>query len=472
MSMISTLLTPLRQRILSRQEGYPLIGQLPQALIDPLNTIVNTVRARPGRVATLQLGPYKVYLVSEPDQVAEVLSDSGRRFGKQGSMWNPLRRLFGEGLVTAEGETWMRNRRMMQPIFVTRQLTALSHHVHQVVEDEAATLLPVAERGDPVDIRPLMMRLTQQVLVRTLFGSSGSHRTADSIGDAVMEAFRLLSVRLFLYFLPNWTPLPGEFALRQAIRVIDDGVAALLHERRQKPGAPADLMSLLLEARDEETKTGMDDQQLRDEMVVLLSAGTETTANTLTWLWYLLDRHPDVDRRVRAELGSVLGDRPPTFEDLQQLVYTKMVIQETLRLYVPGWILPRGTLDDVHLGGCHIPKGSALLLCTYATHHDPRWWKDPERFDPERFTPEEVALRPRYAFYPFGGGQRQCIGMQFAYIEALYAIAILARKFRFRLVSPKPIQPGVATTLKPQTEMKMYVSLAEPPQRARMTRRA
>ncbi|HEX2573471.1 MAG TPA: cytochrome P450 [Polyangia bacterium] len=466
MSMTSTLLAPLRQRILSRQQGYPLVGQLPQVMADPLHTILNIVRAHPGQVATLRLGPANVYLVSEPDQVAEVLSDSGRRFGKQGSMWNPLRRLFGEGLLTAEGDPWMRTRRMMQPIFVSKALAALSHHVLQVVEDEAAALQPAAERGDPIDLRPRMMHLTQQILVRTLFGTSGD--IADQVGDAIMEAFRLLSVRIFLYFLPNWTPLPGEFALRRVIRVIDNGVAALLGERRQKPGAPSDLMSLLLEARDEETKTGMNDRQLRDEMVVLLIAGTETTANTLTWFWYLLDQHPDVDRRVRAELDAVLGDRPPTLEDLQKLTYTKMVLQETLRLYVPGWILPRGARDDVDLGGRRIPKDAAVLLCAYATHHDARWWKDPERFDPERFTPEEVARRPRYAFYPFGGGQRQCIGMQFAYIEALYAVAILARKFRFRSVSQSPAEPEVATTLKPPDHLKMSISLAEPPQRARV----
>jgi cytochrome P450 len=472
MSITSMLFSPLRQHIVSHPDGYPLVGQLPQVLADPLNTVGSAVRARPGEVATLKLGPYTVYLVSEPEHVAEVFGDSGRRFGKQGSMWNPLRRLFGEGLVTAEGETWLRNRRMMQPIFVSRQLNELSNLVLKVIEDEADSLMPAAERGEPVSLRPRMMRLTQRILAQSLFGASSSPEQADQLGDAIIEAFRLLGARLFLYFVPNWVPLPGEFALRRVIRAIDESAAAIVREHRANSGGLADLLSLLLNARDEETKTGMTDRQLRDEMVVLLVAGTETTANTLTWMWYLLDQHPDVERRVRAELDEVLGDRRPTVDDIPHLVYTKMVVQETLRLYVPGWILPRGAIEDVTLGGCHIPKGSALLLCAHATHHDPRWWKDPYRFDPERFTPEEVARRHRYAFYPFSGGQRQCIGMQFAYMEALFAVATMLRRFRFRRVSDHPVVPEVATTLKPQHDMQMYVSLTEPQLRSRLASRA
>lgn len=467
----TSVFASLRQHLLSRRRGYPLVGQLPQTLLDPLPTIVETAHSRPGEVAILRLGPAPIYLVSEPEQVQEVLSDSGRRFGKGGSMWEPLRRLFGSGLVIADGEHWLRNRRIMQPVFVSRQMTALGDLVIQVVEDTAARLVPYAERGAQLDVGGEMMRLTQHTLVRALFGASGLSGKGDSIGDAILEAFRIISIRLFVSFLPKWVPLPGESALRRAIQTIDEGVFWLLGERRKNPGESSDLLSLLLAARDNETQTGMTDQQLRDELVVLLVAGNETTAHTMTWLWYLLDQHPEVDRRLRAELDEVVGDRTPTIEDVPKLGYMKMALQETLRLYPPGWMLPRGANEDVTLGATTIPRGSKILVCTYATHHDPRWWNDPERFDPERFDPKEVASRPRYTYYPFGGGPRQCIGMQFALLEAQLITAILAQKFRFRLVPGHPVSPRIATTLKPSHGMQMHISLVESASNSRVALR-
>lgn len=466
MSKKSAPSAPAHEPLLSRPNGYPLVGHLPQALADPLRTIVGAAHSRPGEVAPLRLGPVTVHLVSEPEQVQEVLSDNGRRFAKGGSMWEPLRRLFGAGLVTADGEVWLRNRRMMQPIFVSRQMTALGDLVIQVVEHTTAQFLPDAERGAQIDVGAAMMRLTQQTLVRALFGT-GLPEKGDAIGEAILEAFRILSVRLFFYFLPKWLPLPGDAALRRAIRTIDEGVTWLLRERRENPEERTDLLSLLLAARDNETQTGMTDQQLRDELVVLLVAGNETTAHTLTWLWYLLDQHPEVDRRLRAELDEVVGDRTPTVADVPRLGYMKMVLQETLRLYPPGWILPRAAVEDVTLGTSTIPKGATVLVCAYATHHDPRWWENPEHFDPERFDPKVVAERPRYTYYPFGGGPRQCIGMQFALLEAQLITAILARKFRFRLAPGHPVAPGVATTLKLRHGMQMHISLAAPAPSAR-----
>ncbi|HEX2572035.1 MAG TPA: cytochrome P450 [Polyangia bacterium] len=470
-SKTSALLDPLRQRLLSRPKGYPLVGQLPQALADPLHTIVQAALSRPGEIATVRLGPATIYLVSEPEQVQEILSDSGRRFAKGGSMWEPLRRLFGSGLVTADGEEWLRNRRVMQPIFVSRHITVLGDLVLQVVEETAARLQPYAERGAKIDLGAEMMLLTQQTLVRALFGASGLPGKAESVGAAILEAFRILSTRLFVYFLPKWVPLPGDTVLERAIRTIDEGVFWLLSERRNDPADHSDLLSLLLAARDNETQTGMTDRQLRDELVVLLVAGNETTAHTMSWLWYLLDQHPEVARRLRAELDEVLGDRAPTVADLPKLNYMKMVLQETLRLYPPGWILPRAAKEDVTLGGRSIPKGSTVLVCTYATHHDPRWWDNPEHFDPERFAPEAVARRSRYTYYPFGGGPRQCIGMQFALLEAQLITAILARRFRFRLSPGHPVAPGVATTLKPRHGMQMYISLPQPESNARVAMR-
>lgn len=455
--MLTTLVDDLRASFSSRTQRYPLVGQLPQILVDPLRCVASAARARPGEVAVLRVGPYPIYVVSHPDHVQRVLTDSGRIFSKRGSMWEPLRRLFGAGILTSNGEPWLKSRRMTQPLFASRNLAALAEIMIDVVEESAEALEPPAARGVEVDMSAEMMRLTQRILVKTLFDTSALPGKSDEISDAILEAFRILSVRLFLFFLPSWVPMPGEAALARAIRTIDDGILRLLREHRARTGGRPDLLSLLLGAVDVETQERMTDRQIRDELVTLLIAGTETTANTMTWLWYLLDRHPDVERRLRAEHAEVFGAARTTLPDLERLTYTKQVIQETLRLYPPGWMLPRAVHEEVTFGDTRIPEGSTVLVCPYATHHDPTLWKDPERFDPERFSPDESASRPRYAYYPFGGGPRQCIGNQFAILEAQIIVAALARRFRFQLVPGRPVEPGVATTLKPRHGVQMYI---------------
>jgi cytochrome P450 len=293
-----------------------------------------------------------------------------------------------------------------------------------------------------------------------MFSTSINHQEVKTLGTAIREAFRAINVRMFLYFLPQRIPLPGERAFRRAISTIDGAIFRIVSERRRRGDAQNDILSLLLHARDAETGTGMDDRQVRDELVTMFVAGSETTALVMTWLWYVLDRYPEVDRKLRKELGTVLGGRAPTFADLAKLEYTKMVLMETMRLYPPAWFLPRFTKDNAVIGGYSVPAGSPILMSPYVTHRDPAFWEHPDTFAPERFTPERSARRPRYAYLPFGGGPRQCIGIQFSLMEAQIITAIFAQRFRLRVIPGHRVVPHSATTLRPRGGLPMTLARA------------
>lgn len=238
--------------------------------------------------------------------------------------------------------------------------------------------------------------------------------------------------------------------MSQAIRESDAVVYHIIHDRRRSDTDRGDLLSMLLAARDEETGEGLSDKELRDEVQTFLGAGNETTAVTLAWAWYLLSRHPEVDRKMRAELSTVLNGRVPTFADLPQLRYTRMIIDETLRLYPPAWAMARSTIGEDEIGGYHIPAKALVILSPYVTQRRPDFWPNPEGFDPEHFTAERSADRPRYAYFPFGGGPRQCIGNEFALMEATFVLATVAQRYRLHLVPGHPVEPYPIFTLRPR----------------------
>jgi cytochrome P450 len=305
------------------------------------------------------------------------------------------------------------------------------------------------------------------VILETMFGKGIDRHETDRLGAELRVAFKAMNLRSFLYFLPEWFPLPGDGRYRAAISTIDEAMFRLVRARRASGADRDDLLSLLLRARDDEKGDGMDDRQLRDELVTMFAAGQDTTANTMTWLWYTLDRHPDVERRLRAEVEGVLGNRRPTFDDVARLVYTKQVIQEVMRLYPPAWMFARFADGDAVIGGHRIPSGAVLLLSPFVTHRDPGLWPDPDRFDPERFTPERSAGRPRYAYYPFGGGPRQCIGNHFAMMEAQLIAAMMVQRLRPKLVSRQPVSPSSVGTLKPRNGIRMTLDAAPARESAR-----
>jgi cytochrome P450 len=289
-----------------------------------------------------------------------------------------------------------------------------------------------------------------------MFGASLQPGQAKSLGQAIVDAFRALNIRMFFSAFPEWLPLPGELTLRRAVAMIDDAILGLVRDRRKSREKRGDLLSLLISARDEETQMGLDDRQLRDELVTFFVAGNETTAIAMSWLWYVLDRHPEVDRKVRAEVDSVLGGRRPEAADLNALPYSKMLILEVLRLYPPAWFLPRVTEEADSICGYPVPAGATILLNQYGAHRHPSFWEKPSVLDPERFSPERSADRHRYAFFPFGGGPRQCIGNMFAIMESQVILAMMLQRFRPRLTPGHPeVRPRSATTLRPHPALRM-----------------
>jgi cytochrome P450 len=346
----------------------------------------------------------------------------------------------------------------MQPLFSAGHLAALTDAMVDVIDRELCRL--VARGAEAVEMGREMNAMTLRVFCETLLGQGLDRRETDRLGEALEVGLKGSTLRMFLYFLPARVPLPDERRYRVALAAIDEAMLRIVRARRAESTPRHDMLSLLLRARDEDTGEGMDDRQLRDELVTMFIGGKDTTATAMTWLWYVLEQNPEVERRLRAEVASELGDRRPTFDDLARLSYTKRVIQEVMRLYPPAWMFPRFAGEEAIVDGHRIHKGSPLLLSPFVSHRDPAFWPDPEVFDPERFTPERSAERPRYAYYPFGGGPRQCIGNHFGMMEAQLITAMMAQRLRPRLVPGHRVVLEGGGTLKPRHGMKMTLGVA------------
>jgi cytochrome P450 len=299
-----------------------------------------------------------------------------------------------------------------------------------------------------------MMGLTLGIVGQALFSIDLSHE-ANVVGQSVTTLVKLFGDYIYAPFPPLGVPTPRNRHLQTAIHELETVVSGIISERRADSTDHGDLLSMLLLMRDEETGEGMSDHQVRDEVMTLLLAGHETTANTLTWTWYLLSQHPEIESRLHAELRTGLGGNAPTVEQLPTLPYSAMVLQEALRLYPPVWILSRKALADDELGGCSIPKGSMVIVSPFATHRHPGFWEQPEVFDPERFTADRVAARHHFAHVPFGGGPRKCIGSSFALMEAQLVLATVAQHYRLRLIPGALVAPEAKITLRPRYGMPM-----------------
>jgi cytochrome P450 len=308
----------------------------------------------------------------------------------------------------------------------------------------------------PVDVADEMMRITRTVVLRALLGAD-----LGPYAHLVDDAWKVMNEHIgesFWSMLPiDRLPTPRQRRFRRARAVLQSAVDHIIAERRRGGSNRGDLLSMLMNARDEETGEAMTDQQLRVEVTTFLLAGQETTSLALTWTWYLLSQHPAARLRVEAELDRALGDRPPAFEDLPNLSYTRMVIDEAMRLYPPAWGFSRQALDDDELGGYHLPRGWLAFVIPYVLHRLPAYWEEPERFEPERFTPERAAARPKFVYIPFGVGPRQCIGNHFAVLEAHLVVATIAQRFRLHLTPGHRAEPWPLITLRPRYGMPMFI---------------
>jgi cytochrome P450 len=396
-----------------------------------------------GDIVTMRYYNFRVYFVSHPDFIEQVLVTHNRKFMK-GRILRKNRRLFGDGLLTSEGDFWLRQRRLAQPAFHRGRVGSYADTMVRYAD----RLVAEWKDGDERDIHAEMMRLTLQIVAKTLFDADVD-REARQVGHALEAIMELNSDFRKLMLTPNWLPTPRNIRAAIATRRLDKIIFRFIEERRTSGKDTGDLLSMLLAARDEDGSR-MTDQQLRDEAITIFLAGHETTANALSWTWMLLSQNPAVEAKLHAELDSILAGRTPSLDDLPKLPYTGHVITESMRLYPPAWGMARVAIEDVEIGGYPIPKGCGVSLAQWVVHRDARWFEAPEEFRPERWEADLLKRLPRFAYFPFGGGPRQCIGNNFAVMEAGLLLAAIAQRFRIRLVAGHPVVPMPSITLRPR----------------------
>jgi len=406
-----------------------------------------------GDIAYFKLGVQDAYFLNHPDLIKEVLVTNTQHFMK-GLALQRAKRLLGQGLLTSEGEFHRRQKRLAQPAFHRARIAAYG----KSMVDYAARMRERWQDGATLDISEEMMRLTLAIVGRTLFDAD-VESDAVEVGQAmsvVMELFNTITIPFFE--LLQRLPLPQLRRFEKARDKLDKIVFRMIEERRSSGEDRGDLLSMLLLAQDEEGDGGqMTDAQLRDELMTIFLAGHETTANALTWTWYLLSQNPDAEAKLHAEVGEVLGGRLPTVTDVPSLVYTEHVLAESMRLYPPAWALGRMALADVEIGGYTVPQPSLVLMSQFVMHHDVRYFPEPNRFDPERWTTEAREQRPQFSYFPFGGGPRRCIGEGFAWMEGILLLATIAQQWQMRLVPDQVIALRPVITLRPKFGMRMIV---------------
>lgn len=403
--------------------------------------------ARYGDVTEIRSRLRHIVLLNHPDDIRRMLVTEQRKFVK-GEGLDRVKPLLGEGLLTSNGEFHLRQRRLVQPALHRERLAGYG----KVMLDYAERRQADWEDGQTLDIHDEMMHLTLAIAGRTLFDVD-VERDAHEVAEALELQLKMFSYAVLpLGQLLEYAPVPWVRRLHRARRRVDEVIARMIAERRRDGADRGDLLSMLLQAQDELGHTGgMTDRQVRDELVTLILAGHETTANALTWSWYLLSKHPAVEAKLHAELEQVLGHRAPTVADLPNLTYTRMVLAESMRLFPPAWIMERKSVQEFEAGGYTFPAGTMVLASQYLVHRDPRWWPEPERFNPERWSdPAAEASRPKFAYFPFGGGTRICVGEHFAWMEGTLVLASIAQRWRVRYEKAEAPVPEPSVTLRPR----------------------
>ncbi len=434
--------------------GKETLRVLPQLRSDPIGFLTRMAREYGGlvRVPTPALD---LYLVAKPETIKHVLITNQRNYIK-GSSVDVARPLIGKGLASSDGDLWRKQRTLMQPAFHRKRLASLGKLMADTVAESLTHWEEPIAKGEPIELTTEMMRLTLRVIVRTMFSTDVS-RDIDRLSEAfaaVLAGINQQSFRADL--LPKWLPSLQKFRMNRALKVLDRAVFEMI-ERRRASGEPrGDLLDLMLRSRDPQTGEEMSDQQLRDEVMTIFFAGHETTALTLTWAWVLLLKNTEVEAEMRAEMDELFGRKDPPVEELDRLIYTNMVLDETLRLYPPAWVFVRSAVGEDIIGEYRLPKNAFVMISPYIVHHDPELWEDPGRFDPERFSEEQKGQIPKLAYIPFGKGPRQCIGRDFALMEARLVLTMMAQRFHFELLT-KEIDPDYYVTLRPKDKVLIRV---------------
>lgn len=438
--------------------GNLILGTLPELMKGP-PAFYFRMRGEYGDVVRLRsFLTFFWHFVSHPDGVEHVLQTNQQNYQK-GKLFNkPVGLLTGNGLVTSEGDFWRRQRRLVQPAFHRQRVSSYASVVTSAAEDMLKKWETYAKSGEQFDVADEMTRLTLRIAGRALFDVDLGESSSE-FSEALRVVLEHINFRMLHPFAPpEFIPTSRNRRFNKARLFLDKVVYDIIAVRRKQGTDAGDLLSMLLLVRDEESGEGMTDEQLRDEVITLLVGGHETGAAALAWTWYLLAKHPEEAMRLRAELEAVLKGRTPTFEDLYRLPYTRMVFDEVLRLYPPAWGQIREAIDEDEVGGYRIPAKSIVVLSQYVTHRHPDFWVEPDRFMPERFSPERVSSRPRFAYFPFGGGARQCVGNNFALMEAQLVIATVAQRYIPRLAPGQVVDMDPTFTLRPLNGLRVSLS--------------
>ena len=432
-----------QRRVPTGPKGHWLAGNLPQFRRGRLDFLTRCAREF-GDVVKLRFAHRHIYLVTHPDLIEEVLVTHSKHFIKHFALrLNPM--VLGKGLLTSEGEFWLRQRRLIQPVFLPSRIMSYG----PAMVSAAQRLLGTWKAGENRDIHEEMMRVTLEIAAKTMFNAEvGSDSQAIAHAMEVMQQNFLQRFNSMLP-VPLWIPTPANLRARRAVRQLDTVLFRIIRERREEKTDKGDLLSLLLQARADGDSGGMTDRQIRDEAMTLFLAGHETTALVLSWTWYLMAQHPDVERELWAELDAVLAGRAPTVDDWPKLKFTERIVLESMRLYPPAYLIGREATADCQIGGYAVPRGLTVLMPQWIVQRDPRFFEDPEAFRPQRWGEPRIKSLPKFAYFPFGGGPRLCIGNQFAMMELVLLLATIAQKFCFRLQPGATVTPLPTFTLRP-----------------------
>ncbi|MBW4682870.1 MAG: cytochrome P450 [Microcoleus vaginatus WJT46-NPBG5] len=430
-------------------EGNSLVGNLVDFGQSPLEFMTKCVQ-KYGDIIPLRLGLTPACVLANPEYIQYVLKE--RELFVKSRGLKALKTLLGEGLLSSEGDSWFRQRRLTQPIFHQKRIAGYG----EVMVAYTERMLESWKDGETRDVHADMMRLTLNIVMKTIFNSNITEGEAKDVAhalDVAMDWFE--SKRKQGFLILEWFPRPENIRYRNAIQQLDKNIYKIINQRRVSGEDSGDLLSMLMQAQDEEDGSKMTDKQLRDEAATLILAGHETTANTLAWTWMLLSQNPEARTKLQEELKEVLGDRAPTMADLPRLRYTDMVIKEAMRLYPAVANMARQAIKDYEIGGYQVPAGCAIIMSQWVMHRHPRYFEDAEQFKPERWAGDLEKQLPRGVYFPFGDGPRICIGKGFALMEAVLLLATIAQKFELNLVPEHPIVPQPSITLRPEYGIKV-----------------
>lgn len=437
-------------------KGNPLFGNVQEFALNPAEFMLRNA-VEYGDIVKFRVLHLDFYLVVRPEYTQELLITHHDRLIKSPRDVAILSKFLGKSILVTDGAYHKRQRKLVQPAMHTNRI---QHYANTMV-DYTLRMLDNWADGSELQIEKAMSQLTMEIVAKSLFDADISGQ-GGQIGEAIDTLQQIAGLDFRVQnIIPDWLPLRRNRNRAEAGATLDRLIRQIISERRASGEDKGDLLSMLLLSEDE-TGARMTDQEARDEAVTLFAAGHETTANALSWTWYLLSQHPEIEARLQAEVDTVLGDRPATFQDLPQLRYTGMIVKESLRLYPPAWVLnAREALEDIRIDGYTIPKGGSIFVAPYAVHRNPAYFADPLRFDPERFSPENEKRIPRYAYFPFGGGPHICIGNSFALMEAQLILATIAQRVSLSLLPNQVVDIDPQVTMGPKNGVRMQVQMRE-----------